>query len=83
MKTLLCIRALVLSLISLPLLNLPAQTAPISQAEAHSRAEELLKQMTVDEKIGQMNQVSGVVMPMLASEMPGRPGIAGGLAGFS
>ncbi len=71
MKTLLRIGALVLlSLISLPLLNLPAQTAPISQAEAHSRAEELLKQMTVDEKIGQMNQVSGVVMPMLASEKP-------------
>jgi beta-glucosidase len=50
--------------------NLAAQTALISASEAHRRAEELLKQMTVDEKIGQMNQASGVVMPMLGSQKP-------------
>ena len=50
--------------------NLAAQTAPVSTSEAQRRAEELLKQMTVDEKIGQMNQASGVVMPMLGSQKP-------------
>jgi beta-glucosidase len=42
----------------------------MTQAEAHRRASELLKQMTVDEKVGQMNQSSGVVMPMLGSNKP-------------
>ena len=50
--------------------NLIGQAAPMTQAEAHRRAEELLKQMTIDEKVGQMNQSSGVVMPLLASEKP-------------
>ena len=50
--------------------NLVGQAAPMTQAEAHRRAEELLKQMTIDEKVGQMNQSSGVVMPLLASEKP-------------
>ncbi|HZD77966.1 MAG TPA: hypothetical protein VE218_13245, partial [Acidobacteriaceae bacterium] len=35
-----------------------AQTAPITRQEAHRRAEALLKQMTVEEKVGQMNQAS-------------------------
>ena len=47
----------------------PAQTA-ITQQEAHNRAEALLKQMTVDEKVGQMNQASGIVIPGLATEKP-------------
>ena len=47
-----------------------AQTAPLTQQEAHRRAEALLKQMTVDEKVGQMNQASGIVIPGLASEKP-------------
>lgn len=38
--------------------------------EAHRRAEELLKQMTVDEKTGQMNQASGIVAPFLGSQKP-------------
>lgn len=42
----------------------------MSQEEAHRKAEALLKQMTLDEKIGQMNESSGVVMPMLGSEKP-------------
>jgi len=47
-----------------------AQSAAISQAEAHRRAESLLKQMTLEEKIGQMTQSSGVQMPMLGSDKP-------------
>ena len=42
----------------------------ISHEEAHQKAEALLKQMTLDEKIGQMNESSGVVMPMLGNEKP-------------
>ena len=47
-----------------------AQGVSMSDEEAHRRAAELLKQMTVDEKIGQMNQASGVVMPFLGSQKP-------------
>lgn len=49
---------------------LAAQSAPMTEAEAHRRAEELLKQMSVEEKIGQMNQASGVVMPFLGTQKP-------------
>jgi beta-glucosidase len=47
-----------------------AQTPVMTAVEAHRKAEELLKQMTFEEKVGQMNQSSGIVMPMLASEKP-------------
>ena len=50
--------------------NLPAQTKPVTAEEAHRRALALLKQMTVEEKAGQMNQSSGVVMPMLGGTKP-------------
>jgi beta-glucosidase len=50
--------------------SLNAQSATISADEARRRAENLLKQMTVGEKIGQMNQASGIVMPMLGSQKP-------------
>ncbi len=50
--------------------TLAGQTAPITADEAHRKAEDLLKQMTIEEKVGQMNQSSGVVMPLLASEKP-------------
>jgi beta-glucosidase len=50
--------------------HLVAQTSPISAEEAHRRAEELLKQMSVEEKIGQMNQASGVVAPFLGDQKP-------------
>jgi beta-glucosidase len=49
--------------------NLAAQTSLISQDSAR-RAEALLKQMTVDEKVGQMTQSAGIVMPMLGSQKP-------------
>ncbi len=45
------------------------QSALISSENAH-RAEVLLKQMTLDEKVGQLNQSAGVVMPMLGSQKP-------------
>lgn len=48
----------------------PAQTGTVSAADAHRRAEALLKQMNVDEKIGQMNQAAGMVMPGLVDEKP-------------
>ena len=37
---------------------------------AHTRAEALLKQMTVEEKVGQLNQAAGKVIPGLAAEKP-------------
>lgn len=38
--------------------------------EAKQKAEVLLKQMTVDEKVGQLNESSGMVMPGIATEKP-------------
>ena len=46
-----------------------AQTAPFS-AEAKQKAEALLKQMTLEEKVGQLNQSSGIVMEGIAKEKP-------------
>jgi beta-glucosidase len=43
------------------------QTTPISSDEAHRRAEALLKQMTVEEKVGQMTQYPGIEIPELGS----------------
>ncbi len=66
------VRAFLFLLCTLPMLvgNLPAQTKPMSPAEAHSRAELLLKQMTIDEKVGQMNQSAGIVIPGLGTGKP-------------
>jgi beta-glucosidase len=47
----------------------PAQ-GPIFSAESGQRAQALLKQMTLDEKVGQLTQSAGVVMPMLGSQKP-------------
>ena len=38
--------------------------------EAKQKAEALLKQMTVYEKVGQLNESSGIVMPGIATEKP-------------
>src|SRR5258708_2409387 len=46
-----------------------AQAPPFSP-ESERRAEALLKQMNLDEKVGQLNQAAGVVMPMLGSQKP-------------
>ncbi|HLY42894.1 MAG TPA: beta-glucosidase BglX [Terracidiphilus sp.] len=64
-----CCSCCVLSLLA-PHYRLMAQSASMSAAESHRKAEDLLKQMTLDEKVGQMNQSSGLVMPMLGSEKP-------------
>jgi beta-glucosidase len=47
-----------------------AQSAPLTADDAHRRAETLLKQMTVDEKVGQLNQVSGIVDAKAANDRP-------------
>ena len=47
-----------------------AQTSPLAHEDAHRRAEALLKQMTVEEKVGQLNQASGIVIAGLAKEKP-------------
>ena len=66
------VKSLLLSLTALLVLggNLAAQTSTMTPAEAHRRAEALLKQMTVEEKVGQMNQSAGVVIPGLGSGKP-------------
>src|ERR1700691_2340448 len=46
-----------------------AQTSPFS-ADARQKAEALLKQMTLDEKVGQLNESSGLVAPGIATEKP-------------
>lgn len=46
-----------------------AQSNPFSP-EVKQKAETLLKQMTLDEKIGQLNQSSGIVMAGIADEKP-------------
>jgi beta-glucosidase len=50
-------------------LAVSAQTAPMAREEAHRRAERLLRQMTVEEKIGQLNLAAGIEIPGV--DMPG------------
>jgi beta-glucosidase len=47
-----------------------AQTVPLTHDDAHRRSKALLKQMTVEEKSGQLNQASGIVISGLATEKP-------------
>jgi beta-glucosidase len=48
-----------------------AQTSiSIFSSQAKQKAEALLKQMTLDEKVGQLNESSGMMIPGLASEKP-------------
>ena len=49
---------------------LAAQTMPLTREEAQRRAEALLRQMTVEEKVGQLNQASGIQKAGLGSEKP-------------
>ena len=72
MRTWVCISTICLSCLFVVSASprLGAQSTSMSTEEAHRRAEELLKQMTVDEKVGQMNQASGVVAPFLGSQRP-------------
>lgn len=72
MKIRVCSRAILLSCLFVLSIApcLVAQSTAMPAGEAHRRAEELLKQMTVEEKIGQMNQASGVVAPFLGTQKP-------------
>jgi beta-glucosidase len=47
-----------------------AQTAPLTAQEAHRRAGTLLKQMTVEEKVGQLNQAAGIELPGFSTGKP-------------
>jgi beta-glucosidase len=47
-----------------------AQTMPLTREDAQRRAEALLRQMTVEEKVGQLNQASGIQKAGLGSEKP-------------
>jgi beta-glucosidase len=47
-----------------------AAQATVFSPESEQRAQKLLKQMNLDEKVGQLNQSAGVVMPMLGSQKP-------------
>ncbi len=42
----------------------------LTHEQAEQRASALLKQMTLDEKVGQLNQSAGIQMPMLGSDKP-------------
>jgi len=44
--------------------------APLFSNQAKQKAEALLKQMTVEEKVGQLNESSGIVMEGLGTEKP-------------
>ena len=61
---------LVVSLVCLLGLSGSLPVRGMSKEEAHGKAEALLKQMTLEEKVGQLNQSSGVQMPMLGNEKP-------------
>jgi beta-glucosidase len=65
------------SIFSLVLASIATVTIPSVAAqdrlfsnEAKGKAEALLKQMTVDEKVGQLNEASDMVMPGIATEKP-------------
>ncbi len=61
----LCKNKFVLSIFLLVAAAGAVAQAPLYSAESGRRAQALLKQMTLDEKVGQLNQSAGVVMPML------------------
>jgi beta-glucosidase len=42
----------------------------ITREQAEQRARTLMKQMTLDEKVGQLNQSAGIQLPMLGSDKP-------------
>jgi beta-glucosidase len=61
--------ALLGALFSMMSLAANAQSHPFS-AEAKQKAETLLKQMTLDEKVGQLNESAGIVFPGLLDQKP-------------
>ena len=61
-----------LVLASIAIVTIPSVAAQdrLFSNEAKQKAEALLKQMTLDEKVGQLNESSGIVMPGIATEKP-------------
>jgi beta-glucosidase len=49
---------------------LNAQTEPVSDSIIRGRADALLREMTIEEKVGQLNQESGLVIKGLADRKP-------------
>jgi beta-glucosidase len=65
-----CIVSLVLvSIVSAVIPSADAQERLFSNQAKH-KAEALLKQMTLDEKVGQLNEAAGLVMPGIADKKP-------------
>ena len=64
--------ALSLLLASMAAVTIPSAGAQdrLFSSEAQQKAAALLKQMTLDEKVGQLNESAGIVMPGLANEKP-------------
>ena len=60
---------LALSVLFLSAVVANAQSGPFSTG-ARQKAEALLKQMTLDEKVGQLNQSAGIVMPGISATKP-------------
>jgi len=61
---------LLLALIATAIMPSASAQDRLFSNEAQQKAEALLKQMTVDEKVGQLNESSGMVMPGIANEKP-------------
>jgi beta-glucosidase len=53
--------------------------SPLFSPQAKQKAEALLKQMTLDEKVGQLNESAGLVMPGLANDKPDDLIVKGGV----
>src|SRR6202012_326073 len=68
--------AMIAALLPSPLFPAAAQTAPFSPS-SRQKAEAVLQQMTLDEKIGQLNLSAGIVAPGIANEKPDQPIIEG------
>jgi beta-glucosidase len=64
--------ALSLLLTSMAIVTIPSAGAQdrLFSNDAKQKASALLKQMTLDEKVGQLNESSGMVMPGIATEKP-------------
>jgi beta-glucosidase len=55
---------------SLLVLSSVAATQALTREQAEQRARDLLQRMTVDEKVGQLNQAGGIQLPLLDSKKP-------------
>ena len=80
-------KILFLSLIAITCFLIPASVLQAQDSKSHSgqrpeqRADALLKQMTLEEKIGQLNQAAGVPLVSLPDAPPAEEQVRKGLAG--